>query len=178
MRIRTIEEIQKEIDENYSEYKELKRYAGGHYRDGCYVWRNPEYLHKMNEVIRHIKNLKLELNRAKMKEWENRVKKTKNKEEMNMKIYIFTITYNFDGDYVAKKCNTYEEALKMLNDFLEEEVLIVKTESEYEPSVLKWDEDDVTLVYAEGYTTNPIENKDRAFLIEDCAYYRIFEVEI
>lgn len=95
-----------------------------------------------------------------------------------MKIYIFTITYNFDGDSVVKKCDTYEEAVNMLDNFLEEEVQIVRTESEYEPSVLKWNEDDVTLVYAEGYTTNPIENKDRAFLREDCAYYRIFEVEI
>ena len=95
-----------------------------------------------------------------------------------MKIYIFTITYNFDEDSVVKKCDTYEEAVNMLDNFLEEEVQIVRTESEYEPSVLKWNEDDVTLVYAEGYTTNPIENKDRAFLREDCAYYRIFEVEI
>lgn len=95
-----------------------------------------------------------------------------------MKIYIFTITYNFDGDSVVKKYNTYEEAVKMLNDFLKEEVQIVRVESEYEPSVLRWDEDDVTLVYAEGYNANPIENKDREFLREDCAYYRIFEVEI
>ena len=95
-----------------------------------------------------------------------------------MKFYIFTITYNFDGDYVAKECDTYEEALKMLNNYLTEEIETVKTESEYEPSVLKWNEDDVTLVYAEGYNTNPIENRYREFLRENCAYYRIFEVEI
>lgn len=44
--------------------------------------------------------------------------------------------------------------------------------------MLKWDEDDITLVYAEGYTTNPVENKERIYAIEDCAYYRVFEVEI
>ena len=67
-------------------------------------------------------------------------------------MYILAITYNFDGGYVAKKCKTYEDAVKMLNDFLRDEIEIVKTESEYEPSVLKWEEDDVTLVYASGYT--------------------------
>ena len=67
-------------------------------------------------------------------------------------MYILAITYNFDGGYVAKKCETYEDAIKLLNDYLEEEVRIVKTESEYEPSVLRWEEDDVTLVYASGYT--------------------------
>ena len=95
-----------------------------------------------------------------------------------MNIYVFTITYNFDGDSVVKKCDTYEEAIKMLNDFLEDEVQTIKIESEYVPSVLKWNDNDITLVYAEGYNINPIENKDREFLREDCAYYRIFEVEI
>ncbi len=52
-----------------------------------------------------------------------------------MKIYIFSITYNFDGDYVAKKCSTYKEAVKMLNDFLKEEIQTIRTESEYNPCV-------------------------------------------
>lgn len=94
-----------------------------------------------------------------------------------MKIYILTITYNFDGDYVAKKCDTYEKAVQLLNEYLKEETRITKAECDYEPSVLQWDEDDVTLVYAEGYTTEPIENKDRNYAMEDCAYYRVFEVE-
>ena len=92
-----------------------------------------------------------------------------------MKIYIFTITYNFAGHSVARKCDTYEEAVKMLNDFLEEEIQIIKAESEYNPSVLKFAEDDVLLVYAEGYTN---ETKDRSYATEECAFFRIFEVEI
>lgn len=67
-------------------------------------------------------------------------------------MYIFTITYNFDGSSVAKKCETMEEAIKTLHEYLDEEVNIIKNESEYEPSVLDWSEDDVVLVYAEGYT--------------------------
>jgi hypothetical protein len=92
-----------------------------------------------------------------------------------MKIYIFNVTYNFDGYYVAKKCNNYDEALAMLNDFLEKEVQEVVAGSEYNPSVLKWSDDDVTLVYAEGYSTEEISMN---YNTEDCAYYRIFEVEI
>lgn len=95
-----------------------------------------------------------------------------------MKIYIFSITYNFDGDYVAKKCNTYEEAVRLLNEYLEEEIQTIKKECEYDPSVLQWDEDDVTLVYAEGYTTDARENQNGNYATEDCAYYRVFEVEI
>ena len=89
-------------------------------------------------------------------------------------MYILVITYNFDGGYVAKKCKTYDDAVKMLNDFLREEIVIVKTESEYEPSVLRWEEDDVILVYASGSTK---EEMNRNYAIEDCAYYKILEVE-
>lgn len=98
--------------------------------------------------------------------------------------YIFTITYNFDSSYVAKQCNTYEEALKMLQEYLSEEVETVKNESEYMPSVLQWTEDDVTLVYEEGYTidgcrvTAANEYCDgNSYALKDCAYYRIFQLE-
>ena len=89
---------------------------------------------------------------------------------MKKYIYIFTITYSFDGDYVAKKCNNYEEAVKMLNGYLEEEIKTVENEQEYTPSVIRDSEDDVTLIYAEGFTDN--------YHTEDYACYRIFKVEI
>ena len=98
--------------------------------------------------------------------------------------YIFTITYNFDSDYIAKKCNTYDEALAILNQFLSKEVKTVIDESEYTPSVLKWTEDDITLVYAEGYTVEGCmtdalsrQHNGNDYATKDCAYYRIFEVE-
>lgn len=92
-----------------------------------------------------------------------------------MKIYIFTITYNFDGDYIVKKCDTYKEAVYLLNEYLDEEIKVVQTECEYTPSVLRWAKDDVTLVYSEGYV---IGTEDKNYATEDCANYRIFEVEI
>lgn len=88
-------------------------------------------------------------------------------------MFIFTITHNFDGSSVAKKCDTMEEAVKMLQAYLSEEVNAVKAESGYEPSVIDWSEDDAVLVYAEGYTKDTI---DRNYALEDCTYYRIFEV--
>lgn len=97
---------------------------------------------------------------------------------MKEKIYVFTITYNFDGSYVAKKCDTYEEAINMLNGYLKEEIKIVRDECEYEPSVLRWAKDDVTLVYEEGYTMENICCNNVEWDTRDCAYYRIFEVEI
>ena len=56
-----------------------------------------------------------------------------------------------------------------------EEVQTVRTECGYTPSVLEWSEDDITLVYAEGYSGDDIKGNYNS---EDCAYYRIFEVEI
>lgn len=92
-----------------------------------------------------------------------------------MKIYIFTVTYNSESAYVTKKFDSYKEALKGLNEFLEAKVETIKRECEYEPSVLEWEEDDITLVYGAGYT---VENLTKDYALEDCAYYRIFEVEI
>lgn len=94
---------------------------------------------------------------------------------MKKYIYIVTITYNYEGGYVAKKCDTYEEAVKLLNDFLKEEVQTVRTECGYTPSVLEWGEDDITLVYADGYSEDDLKGNYNS---EDCVYYRIFEVEI
>jgi hypothetical protein len=44
-------------------------------------------------------------------------------------MYIVIITYNFDGSYVARKCDTMEEAVKMLHDYLDEEVTTIRTEN-------------------------------------------------
>lgn len=85
-------------------------------------------------------------------------------------MFIFTITYNFEGTYIAANCNTYEDALEMLQTYLKEEIETIKKEGEYEPSVLEWSEDDITLVYAEGYN-----KEEKNYAMEDCAYYRIFE---
>ena len=87
--------------------------------------------------------------------------------------YIITITYNFDSGYFAQKCFTREDALKTLRELLDNEIKIVKSESGYTPSVLNFYDDDITLVYAEGYSINDM---GRSFAQEDCAFYRIFEV--
>ncbi len=88
-------------------------------------------------------------------------------------MYIFTITYNFNRTSLAKKYNTMEEAVKILRTCLDKAVNILKDGSGYEPSVLDWSESNVVLVHAEGYTK---ETEDRNYALENCTYYRIFEV--
>ena len=86
--------------------------------------------------------------------------------------YVFTITYNFDPESVAKLCKTHEEAVRRLREYLEAEINTIKTEQDYDPSILEWSEDDVVFVYAAGYE----KGDDRNYALEDCAYYRIFEL--
>ena len=88
-------------------------------------------------------------------------------------MYILAITYNFDGGYVAKAFDTEEDAVIMLNQYLLQEIDTVKTESGYTPSVLTYSDTDKTLVYCEGCTKDSGYDHE-----EDCAFYRIFEVEV
>lgn len=67
MRIRSVEEIQKEIDEYEEEYRDLHKIARLHCGRGFPSYGSPEYIKPMNDVVAHIKNLKLELNRAKLR---------------------------------------------------------------------------------------------------------------
>lgn len=89
-------------------------------------------------------------------------------------MYVMAITYSFDGSYVAKKFDTYKEALQHLYKYLNEEISQVRLESDFEPSVLRWSEDDITLVYAEGFSEDDFEKN---YCKEDCAYYRVFEID-
>lgn len=93
-----------------------------------------------------------------------------------MKEYIVVITYNFDTDFVAVKCKTYEEAVEKLNELLNEEIETVKRENEYTPSVLRFTDDDVILVYESGYTLDLKNVSTREHLLQDCAFYRVIEV--
>lgn len=93
-----------------------------------------------------------------------------------MKEYIVVITYNFDTDFVAIKCKTYEEAVEKLNELLNEEIEIVKRENEYTPSVLRFTDDDVILVYESGYTLDLKNVSTREYLLQDCAFYKVIEV--
>lgn len=93
-----------------------------------------------------------------------------------MKEYIVVITYNFDTDFVAIKCKTYEEAVEKLNELLNEEIEIVKRENEYTPSVLRFADDDVILVYESGYTLDLKNVSTREYLLQDCALYKVIEV--
>lgn len=72
MRIRPVREVDAEIIETMKEYRWA--YNCAHLRTGphCYGWLYPEFVPIMNKCSDHIKNLMLERNRSKMKEWERR----------------------------------------------------------------------------------------------------------
>lgn len=95
-----------------------------------------------------------------------------------MKKYVFTITYNFDSDYIAKSFDTEKEAIDELNEYLSTEVAVVERESEYTPSVIRFNDDDIVLVYAEGYDDDTNGNYRKDYPMEDCAMYRVFEVTV
>lgn len=88
-------------------------------------------------------------------------------------MYVFTITYNFDGDYIAKKFDSYQDALALLIKYLKDEINTVEVESGYRPSVVQFQLDDIALVYEENVTLDNYKEYTNA----DTAYYRIFEVE-
>lgn len=75
MRIRPIDEIQKEIEESLREYDYLFRCAQLNCDRGYWTFGNLSVIPEMNKVTRHLKNLKLELNRSRLKEWERRAMK-------------------------------------------------------------------------------------------------------
>lgn len=67
---RSIEEIQKEIQEVNAEHDYLIE-CGGLYRTekGYWEYKNPLVIRYINENRARIHNLKLELNRAKQRQW-------------------------------------------------------------------------------------------------------------
>lgn len=75
MRVRSVIEIQKEIEESLSEYDYLFRCAQLHHGKGYLAFGNPSVIPQMNAVQCHLKNLQLELNRSRIKEWGKRAMK-------------------------------------------------------------------------------------------------------
>lgn len=67
---RSIEEIEKEIRETIAEHDDLVECAGLYRTEkGYWEWKNPLLIRRINECKDHLHNLKLELNRAKQRQW-------------------------------------------------------------------------------------------------------------
>ena len=84
-------------------------------------------------------------------------------------MYIMLITYSFDSDYVAVRCETEKEAIDKLNEYLNEEIETVEEESEYTPIVREHMDTLKELIYEE----------DEAYIDSntDIAEYRVIEVK-
>lgn len=84
-------------------------------------------------------------------------------------MYVMLITYSFDADYVAVRCETEKEAIDKLNEYLNEEIEIIKNESEYTPIVMEHMDTLKELIYEEAE-----EYIDSS---SDIAEYRVIEVK-
>jgi hypothetical protein len=84
-------------------------------------------------------------------------------------MFVMLITYSFDSDYVAVKCETEKEAIDKLNEYLDEEIKTVEEESEYTPVVREHMDTLKELIYEE----------DEAYIDSDTdiAEYRVIEVK-
>lgn len=74
MRIRTVEEVHKDMKECMEEWNYYLECANLHKVDRYWTWGDPSYVPKMNACLAHLRNLHLELNRIKIREWEQRAK--------------------------------------------------------------------------------------------------------
>ena len=69
-------------------------------------------------------------------------------------------------------CDSRETAINLLLVCINNDIKTIRVEEQYDPSVLTWSEDNVTLVHAPNYTA-----KDESYKDENCAYYRVMKIE-
>lgn len=84
-------------------------------------------------------------------------------------MFVMLITYSFDSDYVAVKCETEKEAIDKLNEYLDEEIKTVEKESEYTPVVREHMDTLKELIYEEDEACIDSDT--------DIAEYRVIEVK-
>ena len=85
----------------------------------------------------------------------------KQKGRNDMMTHIMLITYSFDSDYVSIPCPSEEEAIKLLHEYLNEEVNITENECEYTPIIREYSDDEIELIYSG----------------DDVATYRVVEID-
>ena len=74
---------------------------------------------------------------------------------------MFLITYSFDSDYVAHICENREQAEKIREYYLQEEIKTLEEEQEYTPAVDKTDPDCWIMFYDhEGSTDEDPDTAD------------------
>lgn len=91
-----------------------------------------------------------------------------------MKEYIIAITFSDDISYIARKYQTKEEAIAAMNDEIKAQIEIVQKECGYTPSLLRWSDSFVTIVFAEGYS---VDSLTACYALEHSNTYRVFEIE-
>ena len=83
--------------------------------------------------------------------------------------FIMLITYSFDTEYVSVPCDTDEEAIAKLREYLAEETEIVEREFGYTPVVREHSDTEVELFY--------IDDLDYVDSDTDIATYKVIEID-
>ena len=78
---RSMKEIQKDIDDCYECCQDLRKEG---YSTQTNSWKSREYVDDMNLLYRHIRNLQLELNRARHREFGKEVREKRQAEKMKI----------------------------------------------------------------------------------------------
>ena len=91
-----------------------------------------------------------------------------------MSKFAMLITYSFDTDYVCVPCETEEEANRVLQKYLRDEIRIVKEEQGYTPQVVAFDETEVVLSYTKKETFGKVDENN--YVEHDFATYKVIEI--
>lgn len=86
-----------------------------------------------------------------------------------MSRYIMLITYSFDTEYVSVPCDTEEEAVAKLCEYLIEERGIIERKFGYTPVIRKHTDTEVELFY--------VDNLDYVNPDTDIATYKVIEID-
>ena len=88
--------------------------------------------------------------------------------------FIMLITYSFDTDYVCVPCETEEEAVRVMQKYLDNEIGIVREEQGYAPQVIKTGETEIVLSYADERYYGKVDAG--SYSDHDYAVYKVIEI--
>ena len=89
-------------------------------------------------------------------------------------MFVMLITYSFDTDYVSVPCETEEEALCVLHQYMQDEIKLVKRERGYTPVVIEMDETEFILSYEDEENSGEVNAQN--YTDRDYASYKVIEV--
>lgn len=88
--------------------------------------------------------------------------------------FMMLITYSLDTDYVCVPCETKEEAVRVMQKYLDDEIGIVREKQGYTPQVIKTGETETILSYADEECYGRVDAGN--YSDHDYAVYKVIEI--